>query len=275
MVQGWAPMLGHASNTQGAVDARALRSHFEPMQDIWGRRTESGLTAEELREELQLHLTRHLGEPHTAFSDQDGWAGKSKEPGPPVDVMVVPPEGERRFAYVCSFGSSIKKGGDAMSPGGKTRMEFALAVVQKGDAAADLAMLNLAANTVRQFAKLVHIQSVRVGAGETVQFARDPKPMFEQSRQVAFAFIRPRLPADGFTRMRLEDGDGVEFWSPAPIYRDELDAAAAHGVSRLATGLQKAGVTEMLHIDRPTAARAAYGLRRTWVSRITDLFRRR
>jgi hypothetical protein len=172
-----------------------LKRHFEVMQDIWGRRTESGLSAEELREELCLHLARNLGEPHIAFSDQDGWAGKSREPGPPVDVMVVPPEGERRFAYVCSFGSAMKKGGDSLSPGGKARMEFALAVPQKGDAAADLAMLNMAANTVRQFAKLVHIQSVRVSAGETVQFARDPKPMFEDSKQVAFAFTRPRLPA--------------------------------------------------------------------------------
>ena len=245
------------------------------MQDIWGPRTESGHSAEELREELQLHLTRHIGEPHTAFSDQDGWAGKSKEPGPPVDVMVVPPEGERRFAYVCSFGSAMKKGGDAMSPGGKTWMEFALAVAQKGDAAADLAMLNLAANTVRQFAKLVHIQTVRIGPGETVQFARDPKPMFEQSKQVAFAFMRPRLPADGFSRMRLGDGDSVDFWSPVPIYRDELEAAAAHGVDRLAKGLEKAGVTEMLHLDRPTAARAAFGLRRPVIARIRDLFRRR
>ena len=72
------------------------------MQDIWGRRTETGHTGEEFREEVQLHLTRNLGEPHVAFSDQDGWAGKSKEPGPPVDVMVIPPEGERRFAYVCT-----------------------------------------------------------------------------------------------------------------------------------------------------------------------------
>ena len=70
------------------------------MQDIWGRRTETGHTGEEFREEVQLHLTRNLGEPHVAFSDQDGWAGKSKEPGPPVDVMVIPPEGERRFAVL-------------------------------------------------------------------------------------------------------------------------------------------------------------------------------
>ena len=40
---------------------------------------------------IQLHLMRHIGEPHVAFSDTEGWAGKSKEPGPPVDVLVVPP----------------------------------------------------------------------------------------------------------------------------------------------------------------------------------------
>jgi hypothetical protein len=244
------------------------------MQDIWGRRTETGHTGEEFRDEVQLHLTRHLGEPHVAFSDQDGWAGMSKEPGPPVDVMVIPPEGERRFAYVCTFGSSLKKGGDAMASGGKTRIEFVLATPQKGDPKADLAMLNMAANTVRQFAKLVHIQNVRVSPGETVQFSKKPKPVFDDSKQVAFAFVRPRLPADGFDRMRIGEGEAVDFWAPVPIYRDELEAAAVHGTTRLAKALEKAGVTEMLHLDRPSAARKAYGLRRSVVSRIRNLFRR-
>jgi len=244
------------------------------MQSIWGRRTETGHTGEEFRDEVQLHLIRHLGEPHVAFSDQDGWAGKSKEPGPPVDVMVIPPEGERRFAYVCTFGSGLKKGGDAMAAGGKTRMEFVLATPQNGDPKADLAMLNLAANTVRQFAKLVHIQNVRVSPGETVQFSKSPKPVFDNTKQVAFAFIRPRLPADGFDRLRLGEGEAVDFWAPTPIYRDELEAAMAHGASKLAHALEKAGVTEMLHLDRPSAARKAYGLRRTVISKIRNFFRR-
>jgi hypothetical protein len=244
------------------------------MQSIWGRRTETGHTNDEFRDEMQLHLARSLGEPHVAFNDQDGWAGKSREPGPPVDVMVIPPEGERRFAYVCTYGSSLKKGGDVLSPGGKARMEFVLATAQKGDPKADLAMLNLAANTVRQFAKLVHIQSVRVSAGETVQFSKSPKPVFENTKQVAFVFIRPRLPASGFERMRFGDGDSVDFWAPAPIYRDELEAAMAHGSVKLAKALEKAGVTEMLHLDRPSVARRTYGLRRTVVSKIRNFFRR-
>ena len=140
------------------------------MPSIRDTRTETGLTGEQFREEVLLHLTRHIGEPHVAFSDTEGWAGKSKEPGPPVDVMVVPPEGERRFAYVCTFGSSLKKSGDAMLAGGKARVEFALAAPQKGDPKADLAALNLAANTVRQFAKLVHLQGVRLAPGETGRY---------------------------------------------------------------------------------------------------------
>lgn len=245
------------------------------MQNIWGRRTaETGHTGEDLRDEVQLHLTRHLGEPHIAFSDQDGWAAKSKEPGPPVDVMVIPPEGERRFAYVCTYGSSLKKGGDVLSPGGKARMEFVLATPQRGDAKADLAMLNMAANTVRQFAKLVHIQGVRVSAGETVQFAKTPRPVLEGTKQVAFAFIKPLIPAEGFDRMRLPNGETIDFWAPTPIYRDELEAAAAHGTVKLAKALETAGVTEMLHLDRPSAARKAYGLRRSVIFKIRNLFRR-
>ena len=40
-------------------------------------------------------------------------------------------------------------------------------------------------------------------------------------------------------------------------YLDELEAAAVHGPAKLARGLEKAGVTEMLHLDRPSAARRA------------------
>jgi len=257
-----------------AVDARRHRPNTLSMQTIWGRRTETGHTGEDYREEVQLHLARCLGDAHIAFSDQDGWANKSKEPGPPVDVMVIPPEGERRFAYVCTYGSCLKKGGDVLSPGGKARMEFVLATPQRGDAKADLAMLNMAANTVRQFAKLVHIQGVRVSAGETVQFSKSPKPVFDATKQVAFAFIKPRIPAEGFDRLRLPGGETVDFWAPTPIYRDELEAAATHGTVKLARALEKAGVTEMLHLDRPSVARKGYGLRRSVISRLRNLFRR-
>lgn len=242
------------------------------MQDIWGRQSEQAPSAERLREEVQLHLARTLGEPHVAFSDRDGWAGRSREPGPPVDVLVVPPEGERRFAYVCTFGSSIRKEGEPSRASG--RLEFVMAVPQRGDAKADLRLLNLAANTVRQFAKLVHIQSVRVGAGETVQFSHNPKPVFEGSKQLAFAFTVPRLPDDGFHRLKVSEGDSVTFWAPVPIFREELEAGAAHGPQRLASGLVRAGVTEMLHFDRPSAARGAYGLRRPFLAWLKSLFRR-
>lgn len=235
------------------------------MQDIWGRQGNLAQTADRLREEVQLHLARKLGESHIAFSDAKGWAGRSKEPGPPVDVLVVPPEGERRFAYVCTFGSSLRRKSES-NPNG--RMEFALAVPQTGEARPDLARLNLAANTVRQFAKLVHLQPIRVAAGETVQFSRNPRPVIEGSKLIAFAFTEPRLPDEGFSRLRLGDGDVITFWSPVPIYLEEVEAGVAYGALRLAEGLIRGGVTEMLHPDRPSAARAAHGLRRPLLARL-------
>ena len=271
LVQHHAASLDHASKTHGVVDARALRSHVDSMQKIWGRNSESALkgelSGEEIRDEVHLHLARHLGEPHIAFSDNDGWAGQTREPGPPVDVFVVPPEGERRFAYVCTFGSSLKKRPGDITGG---RMEFALAVPQSGHAQDDLAMLNLGANTVRQFAKLVHIQPIRVFAGETVQFSKNPRPILEGSNQVAFAFMEPRLPSNGFATLKLSNGETVWFWSPVPINRDELDAATRYGVIQFTRGLMKAGVTEMLHAQRPSAARAAYGLRRPFLKLVHD-----
>ena len=244
------------------------------MPDIWGRQTDKqDLTSDKLREDIQLHLTRKLGEPHVAFSDQDGWAGRSKEPGPPVDVLVIPPEGERRFAYVCTFGSSLKKK-PADSALGGGRMEFVLAVPQRGDAKTDLKLLNLAANTVRQFAKLVHIQSIQVSPGQTVQFTKNPRPVFEGAKQVGFAFMAPRLPDDGFHRLRLGETDSVTFWAPVPICREELEAGSVHGAARLSAGLIKAGVTEMLHLDRRSVARRANGLGRPLLSLARDLFRR-
>lgn len=246
------------------------------MPAIWGQTSEKGHIGQELRSEVQLHLARHLSDPHTAFSDNDGWAGRSREPGPSVDVMVVPPEGERRFAYVCSFGSSLKKGAGPSALGRVDggRMEFVLAVPQCGDARADLGMLNIGANTVRQFAKLVHIQNIRVAAGLTVQFSRNPHPILEGSKQVAFAFMPPRLPADGFARLKTSDSDAITFWAPIPITREELQAGAYHGAQRLSAGLLKAGVTEMLHADRPSAARSAYGLRRPVANVVRGLLRR-
>lgn len=224
------------------------------MQSIWSSSTDLDLTGDELREEVKLHLLRHLGEAETAFMDADGWNGKSKEPGPPVDVLVVPPTGERRFAYVASFGGSLKRVGADKGELAR-RIEFVLAAPQKGDKKADRAILNMAANTVRQFAKLAHLQPVRIAPGDTVAFSEDPEPVFEGSNQVAFAFMEPRLPGDGFKTLPVMGGERVRFIAPVPIFREELDAGHEKGALFLSQTLQNNGITEMLDFSRMPVAR--------------------
>lgn len=256
------------------------------MPNIWGAPKETGLSGDELRDAVQLHLLRHLGESTAAFHDEAGWTGKSREPGPAIDVLVSPPSGERRFAYVVSCGAAVKSvpadpNADPGAEPGARRVEFVLAAPQRGDAKADKTMLNLAANLVRQFAKLVHVQPVRLAAGETVAFSTDPQPMFEGSQQVAFAFLEPRLPSPGFDAMKLAlsgagVGETVRFLAPVPIYRDELDLSRDAGPETLATALTRQGVTEMLDFSRlsvvkPRKAGAFPGI----LQRLAGAFRRK
>jgi hypothetical protein len=190
---------------------------------------------------------------------------------------MVPPQGERRFAYVTSFGCSFRPlpAETYNAQGVRRRVEFVLAAQQRGDAAADTAMLNLCANTVRQFAKLVHLNPVSVEPGETVAFSLDPRPVFPNSQQVAFAFMEPRLPANGFGAMRLANGEEVRFIAPVPVFRDELDAARQFGTSALTHALLAGGVTEMLDMTRAPAARPALLRRKTWRERFFGLFSRK
>lgn len=220
--------------------------------NVWGPQTDFGLSSQEMLEEVALHLARHIGEHQTAFTDTDGWAGKSKEHGPPVDVLIVPPQGERRFAYVASFGCAFRPlpAKSYVEAGVSRRVEFVLAAPQRGEQEADRAMLNIAANTVRQFAKLAHLQPITVETGETVAFSGQTGPVFADSEQAAFAFMAPRLPADGFETMRLANGQTVRYIAPVPIYSEELDAAHDAGPVALVDALRNGGVTEMLDLRR-------------------------
>lgn len=250
-----------------------LAQNLAMIQNVWSPQTDFGLSSDEMLDEMGLHLARHLGEHQTAFSDTDGWKGKSKEHGPPVDVLVVPPKGERRFAYVASFGCAFRPlpAKSYADQGVTKRVEFVLAAPQRGDPKADREMMNIAANTVRQFAKLVHLQPITVEPGETVAFSDDPEPIFEGSEMAAFAFTAPRLPADGFETLKLASGEIIRFVSPTPIYRDELDAARDRGPIALVEALRAGQVTEMLDLSRASVARATQPPPRGWLSRLLRL----
>lgn len=227
--------------------------------NIWGPETDFGMSSEDMRDALDLHLAHNIGEFQTVFTDEDGWAGNSSEDGPPVDVLVVPPDGERKFAYVSSFGCSFAPLPSAQYHENKVvrRVEFVLAAQQTGDEEQDLKALNLAANTVRQFAKLVHISGVAVEDGETVMFSEKPKPVFEGADFCGFGFARPLLPGIGFDCMRVEEGDVnsfINFVAPIPLFMEEMEISSEQGPEALTKALISAGVTEMVDLKRKSIA---------------------
>ena len=237
------------------IDRLPLEDHNSHM-DIWGSHTDFGLSSDEMREAVDTHLACHIGDYETAFSDEEGWSGQSREDGPPVDVLVVPPEGERQFAYVATFGCAFQPlPSEAYTDAGiQRRVEFVLAAQQKGEEDERMTALNLVANTVRQFAKLVHLNGVTVEPGETVAFSGDPKPIYDDADFCAFMFMSPRLPGPGFDRLtpaNAELGEPLYYIAPVPIHKAELDFGVEYGPEALISLLMECGVTEMVDMSRP------------------------
>ncbi len=209
-----------------------------------------------MRDVLDMHLSRHIGDYETIFSDDDGWAGDSEEGGPPVDILVIHPEGERQFAYICSFGCSFQALRNKMEGGGEfasPSVEFVLAAKQNSDETENRKSLNLAANIVRQFAKMAHLNQVDLSPGVTVMFSDEPSPLFEGLDFTAFAFIQPRIPADRFENLSIQIGDQttqINFISPVPVFSDELNISKSDGPDALAHALETGGVTEMIDFSR-------------------------
>lgn len=247
------------------------------MVSLWSPKTETDLPSEPLREAVMLHLERHLGEPDLAYSDQKGWSGQGDEPGPPVDVLVIPPEGERRFAYVSTFGCSLRPlpAPAYQEAGTQRRAEFVIAAPQHKDEEENQKALNLAANTVRQFAKLTHMQPVTIETGETVSFSEVPTPVFDDTELVAFAFSQPRLPSDGFATLQLDSGEEVSFVAPIPITQPELDLARELGPRKLYQKLFQEGVTEMLDFSRKAVKTPEKQPKRGFFSKILRHFSRK
>ncbi|MBI1339432.1 suppressor of fused domain protein [bacterium] len=243
------------------------------MTSIWSLETDFELSGEEMLEAVQLHLERHMGEHQVAFFDADGWAGLSAEDGPPIDVLVVPPEGERRFAYVCSFGASLRSldCDRYIRSGERRRVEFVLAARQGGDAEVDARELATAANAVRRLAKIAHLESVVVEPGEVIEFGDWADPMFGSTGETACAFIRPRLPASGFEVMTTGGGARVDFLSAVPVTRAEQDFSRRHGPQALAATLARGDVTEMLDPGRACTVRSPP---RNWRALLASMMRR-
>ena len=223
---------------------------------IWGPHTDFGLSSDELREAVDTHLASHIGDHETAYCDEEGWAGQSSEDGPPVDVLVVPPEGERRFAYVATFGCALASLGNETyrDMGVERRVEFVLAAQQPEDHEESHKSLNLAANTVRQFAKMVHLNGVTVEPGETVAFSNEPRPIYDEAEFCGFVFMPPRLPGPGFEELYPSNaglGEPLRYVAPVPIHEAELEFGIMQGSAALVELFMRAGVTEMIDMGRP------------------------
>jgi hypothetical protein len=167
----------------------------------------------------------------------------------------VPPDGERRFAYVTTSGCAAHALPESpYNDGGNTnRVEFVMAALQTGDREADVKSLEAVIHTVRRFAKMAHLSDVPVNANEAIIFQEDPQPIYKDADFRGIVFAQPLLPAPGFEYLQLEPNDPqsrMKFVAIIPAFLGEMEYSARKGADALCRAFKKNSVTEILDFNR-------------------------
>lgn len=202
------------------------------------------------RELVWGHLARTIGEPKTAFVDANGWSGESHAAGPPIDVICIPPQGDRRFLYLCTFGSCLHPLGapSYLKAGIARRVEFVTAIAQTPNETANRALLEQAVRHVRSWAKRVHVAALAVESGDVGALPDDVMKIM--IGEAGACFLAPRIGAAELAELPIGPNAAISFRAPVPVHASEIKYGQMKGAKALADALERGGATEMLAAHR-------------------------
>lgn len=108
---------------------------------------------------------------------------------------------------------------------------------------------------MRELQRLVsyaHSTKTWLGFGHTIPNGKPPQPFAPSTRQCCSFLIPPLELPEKFARLRLKDGEVLNFWANVPIYADELALKINQKVPTLIDRLGQKGVSDILNPTRPS-----------------------
>ncbi len=93
-------------------------------------------------------------------------------------------------------------------------------------------------------------QNSWLGLAHTIPNGIPAQPFSDQTEFAAWMLIPPIELSQHFARFRLESGEVVNFWTPIPIFADELALKTNKGATELINKFARAGVGDILDPNR-------------------------
>jgi hypothetical protein len=206
---------------------------------------------------VEGHVERHLGPIDSVFHEL-----MSEDIH--LDVLRVAPTEERPFHTLVTCGMSAKP---MTVPEGGELLRFAELVIglPRDWPLADEAFSDernyWPVRLLKDLARLPHTYDTWLGFGHTVPNDDPPEP-YTPGTELCCALIDPVLfGPDGFETLERPEGP-IHFYGVFAIHRDEMEFKLANDADALGERFDRAGVSEVLEPDRPSALgrRKRFGL---------------
>lgn len=108
---------------------------------------------------------------------------------------------------------------------------------------------------MKTLARLPHEYETWLGMGHTVPNGDPPEP-YAENTGFCCALVMPTLNVpDEFGTLEREDQPAIHFYSIVPLYAEEMDFKLNKGLDDLLDRFDKAGVSDLIEIDRPNVCR--------------------
>jgi Suppressor of fused protein (SUFU) len=203
-------------------------------------------------EEIDAHITKHLGEPIGVFHE-------IVSPTVHVDVHLVGPTTERNFNTLITSGMSDKPMNDPLP-----NARFAeLVIMLPPDWNLDQKSFEDENNywpirQLKSLARFPHEYNTWLWADHTVPNGNPPKPFASNTEFCSMIVAYPvSLPLE-FHRLRVNEEKEISFFALIPLFQNETDFKLQKGSEALYQMLDKAGANDRIDISRASCIKKSW-----------------
>lgn len=115
---------------------------------------------------------------------------------------------------------------------------------------------------LKQLARLPHEYETWLGFGHTIPNGDPPEPFADNTKCSGWILLPPPWFDDAMHHLSLEDGRVIEFISPIPLYREEMDLKLKKGAEALINRFEtaKLPIEELFDPTRKNVAKKRFGI---------------
>jgi hypothetical protein len=210
----------------------------------------------ETREELEAHIARHFGEPdnvlHEILSELIH-----------LDVHLIRPTPERDHWTLFTTGMSDRP---MSTPQGASKYQYAelmlklpsswpVDLLQVTPPPPDLEAMYWPIRWLKQLARFPHEADTWLGFGHTLPNGDPPEPFVPETKLCAFLLLPPLGVPEDVQVAQLSDGRRVYLYVLHALHLEELNLKLNRGTDALLDAFDRAAVSEVLDLRRPSSVR--------------------